>query len=122
MSTAEDLAAPLPATDDGVVITPFVQVASVLPRNPLDDLTYAMHEAVRAVKHSEANKPVAEVTLTLKVARASNVQDAVVITSEVKVKPPKEPKLAGLLFVDDDGNLQTRNPNQRDMFEGPRAA
>jgi hypothetical protein len=112
---------PPPATDDGVIITPFVNVASVLPRNPLDELTTELNRVVKAIRESEANKPVGEITLTIKVQRASII-GAVDISAEVKAKLPKEPKMGALLFVDDDGNLSTRNPNQRDMFERPRSA
>lgn len=125
MQTAEHEDAQLEdiqANEDGVALTPFVNVAEVLPRNPLEDLTLELHRVVCAVRDSESAKPVGEVTLSVKVQRSSNVVGAVVISADVKAKLPKEAAAGGrgLLFVDSDGVLSTRNPNQRDFFERPR--
>lgn len=108
------------ANADGIEVTDFTAVAAMLPRNPLDQLSIQLAELVKAIKASESNKPSGDVTLTVKVKRADNVLDAVVISVDVKSKLPKEPKLGGLLFADDDGKLTDRNPNQREMFTGPR--
>jgi hypothetical protein len=63
-----------------------------------------------------------EVSLRLKVERAKNSDTAVLIEAHIAGKSPTEPVGADLLFVDDDGNLHTRNPYQRDAFEdGPAA-
>lgn len=118
---AHQQATPPPSTDDGVQITPFTAVAAVMPKNPLDDVTIALHDVVAAVMNSEAAKPVGEVTLTLKIVRSPNVDSAVAIVAEVKKKLPKEPHTGALLFVNEDGNLVDRNPNQNDMFDRPRA-
>jgi len=111
--------AEIPVTQDGVVITPFSAIASVLPRDPLDDIARELHRVVTAVRDSEANKPAGEVVMTLKVTR-STVDGAIILSAEVKAKIPKEPRPGALLFVDDDGNLSTRNPRQREFFERPK--
>jgi hypothetical protein len=111
--------APIPVTQDGVVITPFSAIAAVLPRDPLDDIAMELHKLVIAVRDSEANKPSGSVVMTLTVQR-STVDGAVILAAEVKSKLPKEPRPGGLLFVDDDGNLSTRNPRQKDFFERPK--
>lgn len=114
-------AAPPPATNDGVAITPFVNIASVMHRNPLDEVTRLLHDVVQRVMSSEASKPAGSVTLTLKVVKSPNVLDAVAIVAEVSSKPPKEPNTGALLFVNEDGNLVDRNPNQGDLYDRPRA-
>lgn len=117
---AQDTEAPPIANEDGVAITPFTAVASILPTNPLDELAIETARVVKAIKESERNKPSGKITLSLDIRRAENVADAVIITSEINVKMPKRAKAAGLLFADDDGNLTDRNPNQRELFTGPR--
>ena len=115
-----ELDVPPLANGDGVAITPFVQVAAVMPRNPLEELSVELNQAVKAVIESEASKPSATVTLTLTVQRSTQTMGAVVITPEVKAKLPKEPKFGALLFADEDGVLSTRDPNQREMFSRPK--
>jgi hypothetical protein len=111
------------ANSDGVAITPFTAVANALPSpNPLDELSIELARVVKAIKESDSAKASGEVNLTLSIRKAENVLDAVVLKAEVTAKVPKKPKMAGLLFADDDGVLSERNPNQREMFEGPRSA
>lgn len=105
---------------DGVAITPFVQVAAVMERNPLEDISIELNTLVKAVLDSDSNRPVGTVTLTLTVERSAKILGAVNITPEIKTKLPKEPKYGALLFADSDGVLSTRNPNQGEMFDRPR--
>jgi hypothetical protein len=107
------------ANEDGVPITPFVQIAAVMTRNPLEDISIELAKLVKAVSESEANKPSGTVTLTLHVARSIQTMGAVVITPDIKTKLPKEPKYGTLLFTDVDGVLSTRNPGQKDIFDRP---
>jgi hypothetical protein len=114
-----DLTAPI-ANADGVAVTPFVQLAAVMERNPLEDLALEVNKAVMAVMDSENPKPVAEVTLKLTIARSTQALGMIVMTPEVKSKLPKEPKFGTLLFASDEGVLSTRDPNQKDMFSRPK--
>ena len=44
------------------------------------------------------------------------------ITAKVDGKAPEDPPSTDLLFYDDDANLHTRNPRQKDIFDnGPQA-
>lgn len=117
---SNDVELDVPHNEDGVAITPFVQVAAVMPRNPLEEVSIELNRLVKAIVESEANKPSGTVTLTLTVQRSTQTMGAVVITPEVKAKLPKEPKYGALLFADDDGVLSTRDPNQREMFARPK--
>lgn len=108
------------ANADGVAITPIVQIAACMERNPLEDVSVELNKLVKAVMESEANKPTGTITLTLTVARSAQTMGMVVITPEVKAKLPKEPKFGTLLFADDDGVLSTRDPNQKEMFQRPK--
>jgi hypothetical protein len=116
----DETAEPPIANEHGIAITPFVQLAAVLARNPLDELAIEINRVVRAIQGSEAAKPTGTVTLTISVERSSKNHDVVYFASEVKAKLPKEPKATALLFADEDGVLSTRDPNQKDMFNPPR--
>lgn len=119
MNARTEEAAPL-ADENGVAIRPFTAVAAMMPTNPLDELAIETARVTRAILESELNKPSGKITLVIDFGRAQNVADALILTSEIKVKMPKRPKAAGLLFADADGNLTDRNPNQRELFTGPR--
>jgi hypothetical protein len=112
--------APPVANRDGVAITPFVQIAAVMPRNPLDELAIEVNKAVVALLESEATKPAATVTLTLALERSTKIVGGIIITPEVKTKLPKVSQYGALLFSNEDGVLSTRDRKQPDMFEGPK--
>lgn len=112
--------APPPANSDGVAITPFTAVAAVLPTNPLDELSIELARVVKAVQESDSGKASGEIKLTLSVKKAENVINAVVIKSDVTAKLPKKARMGGLLFANEDGVLSERNPNQKELFPGPR--
>lgn len=59
-------------------------------------------------------------TLTLNIMPVENTPNGVVIKAEVVGKPPELAKATDVFFADDDANLFTFNPKQRDMFERPR--
>lgn len=66
-------------------------------------------------------KAKAKGTITLKLEFV--VEDGTVIVSpDITVKKPKEPRGDSYFWVRDDGALSTQHPQQEDMFAGPREA
>ena len=85
----------------------------------MDLLSIELNRVVNGVKDCSTGKG-GSVTLTLKVEPVKKQSNAVFIQAAVLGKAPEDPPESDLLFYDDDGNLFTRNPNQRDIFEdGP---
>lgn len=86
----------------------------------MDLLSVELNRVVNGVKDSESGKG-GSVTLTLKIEPVKKFPNAVSIQALISGKAPEDPPSSDLLFYDDDGNLHTRNPNQRDIFEdGPK--
>lgn len=85
----------------------------------MDLLSVELNRVVNGVAECAANKA-GTVTLTLTVTPVMKQTNAVFIQAKVVGKAPEDPPDSDLLFYDGDGNLHTRNPNQRDIFEdGP---
>lgn len=111
------------ADENGVIIRPALEILSRLRRGQVMDLlSVEINRVVTGVKDCMAGKG-GTVTLTLKVEPVKKQQNAVFIQASVTGKAPEDPPQSDLLFYDDDGNLHTRDPNQRDIFEdGPQGA
>ena len=109
-----------PATEDGVIIRPALEVLGRLRQGRVMDLlSVELNRVVTGVKDCNANKA-GTVTLTLTVTPVMKQNNAVFIQAKVAGKAPEDPPDSDLLFYDEDGNLHTRDPNQRDIFEdGP---
>jgi hypothetical protein len=108
------------ADEDGVQIRPALEVLSRLRQGRvMDMLSVELNRVVSGVKDCNANKA-GTVTLTLTVSPVMKQNNAVFIQAKVTGKAPEDPPDSDLLFYDDDGNLHTRDPNQRDIFDdGP---
>lgn len=105
------------ANEDGVVIRPALEVLSRLRRGQVMDLlSVELNRVVNGVKDCQTGKG-GKVTLTLDIRPIKKIHNAVEIVANVVGKSPEDPPDADLLFYDDDGNLHTRNPNQRDIFD-----
>lgn len=75
------------------------------------ELSDGLAELVTAVK--ELGKP-GSIVLTVKVT--PNKDGATVtVTDKVKVSMPEAERGAAIFFVDDNGNLSRRNPNQQEL-------
>ena len=108
------------ATEDGVVIRPALEVLGRLRQGKVMDLlSVELNRVVNGVKDCNANKA-GTVTLTLTVSPVQRQNNAVFIQAKIVGKAPEDPPDSDLLFYDEDGNLHTRDPNQRDIFDdGP---
>ena len=85
----------------------------------MDLLSIELNRVVNGVKDCMAGKS-GTVTLTLKIEPVKKQANAVFIQAAVTGKAPEDPPDSDLLFYDDDGNLHTRDPKQRDIFDdGP---
>ncbi len=116
-----DLMAGKPLADeDGVVIRPVLEVLSRLREGQVMDLlSVELNRVVNGVKDCSVSKN-GTVTLTLTVSPVQKQTNAVFIQAKVVGKAPEDPPDSDLLFYDDDGNLHTRDPRQRDIFDdGP---
>lgn len=120
MQTNEERAELPLADEDGVAIRPALEVLSRLRQGRVMDLlSIELNRVVNGVKDCAANKA-GTVTLTLTVSPVMKQNNAVFIQAKVAGKAPEDPPDSDLLFYDEDGNLHTRDPNQRDIFEnGP---
>lgn len=106
------------ADENGVEIRPALEVLSRLRQGQVMDLlSIELNRVVKGVRDSSTGKG-GTVTLTLKLEPIKKAQNAVSIQAVITGKAPEDPPESDLLFYDDDGNLHTRNPNQRDIFEG----
>lgn len=126
MTKAKDKAVTEPAEaelvdEHGVVVRPALEVlARLRGGNLLDAFSLELNRVVNAVKDNAAGKG-GSITLTLKIDRLQKHPNAVQIVAKVGSKAPEDPPATDLMFYDNDGNLFTRNPNQRDFFEtGPQ--
>ena len=72
----------------------------------LTDLSDALRRVMEAVS---SVKRAGEIKLTIKIQPNGDVY---ALTPEVTVKLPKEPKIAGLFYLDDNLNLVREDPNQ----------
>ena len=72
----------------------------------LTDLSDALRRVMEAVS---TVKRAGEIKLTIKIQPNGDVY---ALTPEVTVKLPKEPKIAGLFYLDDNLNLVREDPNQ----------
>jgi hypothetical protein len=108
------------ADENGVSIRPALEVLSRLRQGQVMDLlSIELNRVVNGVKDCSVNKS-GTVTLTLTVAPVQKQANAVFIQAKVVGKAPEDPPDSDLLFYDDDGNLHTRDPRQRDIFDdGP---
>ena len=87
----------------------------------MDLLAIEINRVVNGVKDCSDSKKTGTVTLTLKIGKIAKAHRAVAVQASVVGKAPEDPPDYDLMFYDDDGNLHTRNPEQRDIFEdGPR--
>ncbi len=101
--------------------TPALNVLAVLRDGQIPDLlTLEFQRSVLAINASQSPKAKAKITLEITLEKHGRIIGGLVTTAEVKAKLPKEAIPADMLFGDDDGNLLTRHPNQRDMFERPK--
>lgn len=95
---------------------PALNVISVLRRGQVMDLLSSeLSRVVSGVKDCKSGKG-GQVSLVLKIDPVKKHANAVYIQAAVIGKAPEDPPESDLLFYDDDGNLHTRDPNQRDMF------
>lgn len=111
----------LPATEDGVVIRPALEVLAQLRAGQvMDQLSVELNRVVAGVRDCKTGKA-GEVLLKIKIAPLKQHHNAVSLQAQVIGKAPEDPPELDLMFYDDDGNLHTRNPNQRDIFDdGPQ--
>lgn len=119
--TVHDERPPL-ADENGVAIRPALEVLGRLRRGQVMDLlSIELNRVVTGVKDCQSGKG-GTVTLTLKIDPVKKAHNAVCIQANVVGKAPEDPPESDLLFYDADGNLHTKNPNQKDIFEdGPQA-
>lgn len=110
------------ANADGIEVRPALEVLSRLRQGQVMDLlSIELNRVVNGVKDCETGKG-GTVTLTLKIEPVKKVANAVAIQALVAGKAPEDPPSTDLLWYDEDGNLHTRNPNQKDIFEdGPKS-
>ncbi len=111
----------IPTTADGAIIRPALEVLSRLRQGQVMDLlSVELNRVVNGVKDCSVNKA-GSVTLTLTISPVlKSVANAVFIQAKVKGVAPEDPPDSDLMFYDDDGNLHTRDPRQRDIFDdGP---
>lgn len=110
--------------DNPVVLQPRTQALAVLhvlrDGQVLDLLTLEMQRAMLALNASDNPKAKAKVVLEISFERHHKIAGGVVTEADIKSKLPKQGIPADMLFTDEDGNLLTRHPNQRDMFERPQ--
>lgn len=103
------------------VIKPFSEFLLSQRRGALhEDLSSALNELLSAVV--EHNKP-GSLNLTIKfVPTGKGYSPTVVVTDAIKVKAPEGSPESALFFVDNDGNLTRRDPNQPELGlrEAPR--
>ena len=105
------------ATEDGVAIRPALEVLSRLRGGQVMDLlSIELNRVVQGIRMSETGKG-GSVTLALKIEPVKKFPNAVSIQAVIVGKAPEDPPQSDLLFHDEDGNLHTRNPSQRDIFE-----
>jgi len=106
--------------EHGEYVRPVLEVLSRLRKGQVMDLlSLELNRVVNGVKDCQAGKA-GTVTLTLKIEPVKKQQNAVFIQANILGKAPEDPPTSDLLFYDDAGNLHSRNPNQRDIFEdGP---
>ncbi len=76
------------------------------------ELTDAIAEVVRAVQDSGK---AGSVTLKLTFAAAKLRDPAVLITPDITVKKPREPRDPSIRFTDDTGGLHRNNPRQAEL-------
>ncbi len=109
----------IPATEDGVVIRPALEVLSRLNEGRLmDQLSVELNAVIAAVQHTRKK---GSLTLKLDIDPEKKIHNGVYVTASIDGNEPKPPPPASLFFADDDGNLHTRDPSQIDAFEtGPR--
>lgn len=106
-----------PHTADGVVIRPALEVLSRLRKGQVMDLlSVELNRVVNGVKDCMTNKS-GSVTLTIKVDPLKKANNAVQLSAIVVGKAPEDPPESDLMFWDDDGNLHTSNPNQKDWID-----
>jgi len=111
----------LPHTPDGVIIRPALEVLGRLQGGRvMDNLSVELNRVVNGVKDCSTVKN-GTVTLTLTISPVKRQANAVFIQAAVVGKAPEDPPDSDLMFYDDDGNLHTRDPKQKDIFEdGPQ--
>lgn len=122
-NTEEQTGEVIPATEDGVMIRPALETLAKLRGGALmDNLSIALNEVVAAVRDCESGKG-GHVNLKIKIEPVKKFPGAVSLQAIVDTKCPVDPPQSDLMFYDDDGNLHTKNPRQRDIFEGgPKSA
>jgi len=104
------------------VIRPALELLSRLQGGQvMDRLAVEINRVVNGVRFSEAGKG-GKVILTLSIAPIKQHANAVSVQAVIAGKAPEDPPDSDLLFYDDDGNLHTRNPKQRDIFDNGPAA
>lgn len=95
---------------------PALNVLSVLRRGQVMDLlAVELNRVVNGVKDCESGKG-GKVSLVLKIDPIKKKRNVVAIQTTVVGVAPEDPPETDWLFYDDDGNLHTRDPDQRDMF------
>lgn len=62
------------------------------------------------------------VSMTLTFQPIDNAQNGVVVKADVDGKPPELAKATDVFFADDDFNLHSNNPRQRDLWPRPEPA
>lgn len=117
------------ATADGILheearleIRPALELLSRLRGgNVMDLIAIELNRVVNGVRECSDSKKAGTITLTLKVSKIPKAHRAVSVQAIVVGKAPEDPPDYDLMFFDDYGNLHTKNPEQRDIFDdGPR--
>lgn len=105
------------AADDDVHLRPFAEFLVKQRAGSLNvEAAERLAEVVAAV--AETGKD-GSMTLTIKVSR--NKAGALEVTDKVVAKIPDFGRVPTLWWADDDGNLVRRDPNQPELFDGPKA-
>lgn len=88
-----------------------------------NNMASELSRVVRDVANCQTGKG-GSVTLELKVERLKkqnvNSGRAIILQATLKSKSPDDPPDANIFFFDDTGGLHLRDPDQHDLFSGPR--
>lgn len=102
-------------------IREFTQIIGVIERgDAADDLTKEVNKVLEALRDAAGPKSTAKGSVTLKLNFAVQGQ-TIEIDAEIGSSIPKAKRARSLYFLTKDGEISTEHPNQKDLFEGPRA-
>jgi hypothetical protein len=102
--------------------TPALNVLSVLRGGHVFDLlSLEFQRAVLALEAAGDPKAKAKVKIEVTLAKHPKKLNTLFVSTDIDSKLPPEDIDSDILFYDETtGELMTRNPNQREMFEGPQ--